>query len=367
MTKTPKQKYKIGYGGHRGNGQTDYPSLNFNEYVGKYPENTLLSIEYAIKSAAADFIEIDVVLSKDGIPMVTHSNDLRQHVFTQTLPEDKYFASQYTAKELQAMRVGRRESYDTTMPSLAEVMEAVARHNRVSKSLGRPAVELNIELKGVQGTDAPRHQTPNLAEAVKKAIEASELQPEHIILSSFAETYLKEARRVMPDIRRGMLFTSFADAEKENPIFPGDPSDPSKYEKFTPKRVKELHSALQLSAVHPEITSLVKKKEAPKEARKKVKKVKTILQMLVTDKELQSPQGKKLEVNSWFLNEKRNDDNDRTMMSAISRVSKQGLSMSIITNHVQRTRMQVNTLLKHLSSFDIDDDQPNPPASVNQR
>ncbi|MDG1288021.1 MAG: glycerophosphodiester phosphodiesterase [Rickettsiales bacterium] len=336
MTKNnPKRKYKLSIGGHRGNGQTDHPDLNANDYVQKYPENTLASIEAAIK-AGADFIEIDVVLSKDAIPMVIHGNDLREHVFKQELPEDKYFVGQYTSQELQGMRVGRRESRDATIPTLMQVMEMLAKRNRASKSRDRPAIMLNIELKGVRGTDAPRRKSPHLAEAVHKAIEASELQPEHILLSSFVQTYLKETKEVMPNIARGMLFTAVEDQGYGQKTFlhEADNGDVSCYDAFASDRVRQLHAQLELCAVHPEMTHLVR----PDDAR-------DLLTALSQDKCYRSPIGKKLAVNTWCLQENANEAMDATIMGVIERVSKCGLPLGIITNHIKRLRVLADTLL----------------------
>ncbi|HCJ76546.1 glycerophosphodiester phosphodiesterase family protein [Thermoguttaceae bacterium LCP21S3_D4] len=44
-------------------------------FSGKYPENTMLAFEKAIE-AGCDGIELDVQLSKDGIPVIVHDERL---------------------------------------------------------------------------------------------------------------------------------------------------------------------------------------------------------------------------------------------------------------------------------------------------
>lgn len=40
-------------------------------YSGKYPENTMLAFRKAVE-AGADGIELDVQLTKDGVPVIIH-------------------------------------------------------------------------------------------------------------------------------------------------------------------------------------------------------------------------------------------------------------------------------------------------------
>ena len=90
------------------------------------PENTLLSFKTAIKQGA-DGIELDVHLSKDGIPMVIHDETLERTTNGTGLVKD------LTASQLQALDAGNGEK----IPTINDVMYL----------LKEMPAELNIELK----------------------------------------------------------------------------------------------------------------------------------------------------------------------------------------------------------------------------
>ena len=100
---------------------------------GYAPENTLEAFQLAIKQGA-DGIELDVQLSKDGVPVVIHDETV-DRVTGQT-----GFVKDFTLQELKDMVVlGERfTAYpDARIPTLREVLDAV-----------RPSgIEVNIELK----------------------------------------------------------------------------------------------------------------------------------------------------------------------------------------------------------------------------
>src|SRR5436190_16478043 len=95
-----------------------------------YPENTLPAVEAALR-AGARFVEIDVQLSRDRVPMVFHDDTLMRvcgvpgAIFDYTAAELKKFrASEY-------QRFGYR--YATTrIPTLEEFAELLARHAGVT-------------------------------------------------------------------------------------------------------------------------------------------------------------------------------------------------------------------------------------------
>ena len=96
-----------------------------------FPENTLLSLEGAI-DMDADMAEIDVLLSRDGVPVVVHNERIhratggRGRVAHYTLAELKRFDFGYKFKAARGERI----------PTLEEVLELCA---------GR--IALNIEIK----------------------------------------------------------------------------------------------------------------------------------------------------------------------------------------------------------------------------
>ena len=100
---------------------------------GYAPENTLEAFALAIEQGA-DGIELDVQLSKDGIPVVIHDETIDR------VTEKKGWVKDYTLQELKDMTVLKDKfpAYtQSKIPTLKEVLEAV-------KPSG---IQVNIELK----------------------------------------------------------------------------------------------------------------------------------------------------------------------------------------------------------------------------
>lgn len=86
-------------------------ALAHRGYSAKYPENTLSSFRAAY-DLGFTHLELDVHLSKDGVPVLMH--DLRIDRTT----NGKGFVKDYTYEELKQFRVGDRE----TIPTLEEAL-----------------------------------------------------------------------------------------------------------------------------------------------------------------------------------------------------------------------------------------------------
>lgn len=121
---------------------------------GYRPEHTLASYSLAIRQCA-DVIEPDVVMTKDGVPVVRHENeisgttDVAQHpefaalkttkVVDGTTPKDGWFTEDFTLAQLRTLRAVERlpalrpanTAYNGKypIPTLAEVLD-LARHSR---------------------------------------------------------------------------------------------------------------------------------------------------------------------------------------------------------------------------------------------
>lgn len=80
-------------------------------YPVKYPENTLSSFKAAI-DLGFTHMELDVHLSKDGIPVVMHNSKIDR------MTDGKGEIRDYTFAELQQFTVGQEER----IPSLEEVL-----------------------------------------------------------------------------------------------------------------------------------------------------------------------------------------------------------------------------------------------------
>ncbi|MHB1241168.1 MAG: glycerophosphodiester phosphodiesterase family protein [Gammaproteobacteria bacterium] len=93
-------------------------------YATRYPENTLLALEAAL-GAGARFVEFDVQLSRDGIPVLLHDGDLARTTGQggQVMNLSRAALSALGAGE--PYRFGARFAHEP-IPTLAEAMELLA-------------------------------------------------------------------------------------------------------------------------------------------------------------------------------------------------------------------------------------------------
>ncbi len=147
-------------------------------------ENTLSAFEAAARHDYA--IECDVHLSRDGIPVVYHDDDLKR-LTDQTSP-----IYELTAEELAATRIGNSSDH---IPTLAEMLSVVA---------GR--VPLVIELKGTQGKD------DNLVGKVAELL--SNYRGEAAIMS-FDHWLVREFPKQAPKIPGGLTALGQSDSDIE--------------------------------------------------------------------------------------------------------------------------------------------------------
>jgi len=146
------------------------------------PENTLAAFRRA-GLERADFVELDVQESSDGVVMVAHDSDLMK-VARKPL---KIWSS--TAAQLQAVDIGSYFSSayaDQRMPTLAEALAACKGSTRV-----------DIELKNY-GHDQ------RLEERVIGVVEAAGMQ-EQVVTMSLSGTMVARMKRLRPDWSSGLL------------------------------------------------------------------------------------------------------------------------------------------------------------------
>ncbi|OEY67125.1 glycerophosphodiester phosphodiesterase [Marinobacter sp. X15-166B] len=151
---------------------------------GEAPENTLAGFEHAYRHGIRHF-ELDLVLSKDGVPMVLHDLTLERT----TGQAGK--AADYTAAELRGMDARRNTTTwprVTTIPSLTDVLAAC------------PDCEsLQLEVK----TDS-RARLNVLGNRVTELIQRENLYDRVVVTSSDA-WFLQEIQRRDRRIRRGLV------------------------------------------------------------------------------------------------------------------------------------------------------------------
>lgn len=138
-------------------------------YPVKFPENTLISFQ-AARDLGFTHLELDVHLTRDGVPVVMHDPTLKR------MTGQKGRIGQMTLEELRRLKIRGREP----IPTLHEALELVRGHMTV-----------NIEIK-----QAGRRY-PGLEEAVAKTIRQLDMNDE-VIVTSFDHLALVEFRRHMP-------------------------------------------------------------------------------------------------------------------------------------------------------------------------
>ncbi len=149
-------------------------------WSGKAPENTLSAIRMALGEPKIDSIEIDVHLSKDGVPVVIHDHRLDRTTDGSGYVKDK------TAEELKSLDAGSwfGEGFaGEPVPLLEDVLKLVNGEK-----------DLLIELKQAAG------QYEGLEEAVLKLIKAYG-QETQCRLISFDHKSLKVCTEINPQVK----------------------------------------------------------------------------------------------------------------------------------------------------------------------
>ena len=146
------------------------------------PENTLAAFQEAINNMA-DFIEIDVTLTKDGIPVVIHdSNALRTTGVNREISDMTF----YEVKQLDAGIYHSAEYAGERIPTLYEVLE-----------LAKGKIEVNIEIK-------PGNNSMEVAEKVVEAVRAKSMVSECVV-TSFEIEPLRRVKQLEPQIQVGYI------------------------------------------------------------------------------------------------------------------------------------------------------------------
>jgi glycerophosphoryl diester phosphodiesterase len=153
------------------------------------PENTLVSFEEAI-ALGAQVVELDVRLSRDGVPVVMHD------ALVDRTTDGTGFVHELSADQLAELRVGSSEA---RVPTLAEVLEAMS---------GRAAVA--IEIKNIPGDPAYDPAREPIVEAVHAELERSAFDGVPLVIS-FNPTSIEASKALAPDVPTGFLTTDLVD------------------------------------------------------------------------------------------------------------------------------------------------------------
>lgn len=146
------------------------------------PENTLSAIRKAIESGA-DYAEVDVQMTADGVLVLLHDTDLKR------VAGDSRRLDTLSYDELRKLEVGSWFGPDFAgepIPTLAEAID-----------LARGRIKLNIELKS-NGSD----QRP--AGEVARLVRAKQFESDCIV-TSFDHGALQKVKRENPQLRTGLI------------------------------------------------------------------------------------------------------------------------------------------------------------------
>jgi len=152
-----------------------------------WPENSLLAFGNAV-TLGADYLELDVHVSRDGALVVIHDPTL-ERTTTGTGP-----VRERTRAELKALRLKDRDGRVTgeRIPTLEEVVAIAAAGRR----------QLLVEIKA----DDRRQRYPGIEEQVLAILDRHGMAASTIIMAFEAETW-RRVRQLRPDVRAGALFS----------------------------------------------------------------------------------------------------------------------------------------------------------------
>lgn len=149
------------------------------------PENTLESIRTAA-SLGIDWVELDVKLTRDGVPIIFHDDELdRTTNGTGLIAMTNY-------EDLRDLDAGSwfGDSFETArIPTLEEAIDVILKHN-----LG-----LNLEIKPCPGREK------ETAEVALDQLSQYWDDLDRLLISSFQHVSLETAMDLAPDFPRGLL------------------------------------------------------------------------------------------------------------------------------------------------------------------
>lgn len=151
------------------------------------PENTMSAFKQAHQKEA-DMIELDVLLSKDKVPVVIHDNNLKKYGYPRLKVTEMMF------HELQKIDVGSWFSTDfkgEPIPALEQVLDW---------AVGK--IPLNIEIKQESVAD---QVNDGAVDIVVEQIKRFDMQ-ENVLISSFDYRVPERVKKIAPEICTGLLY-----------------------------------------------------------------------------------------------------------------------------------------------------------------
>jgi glycerophosphoryl diester phosphodiesterase len=197
-------------------GRPDLLVIAHRGQSGVYPENTLIAFKGAIQTGA-DFFELDVHLTRDGVPVVLHDAELKRTAGLEGKKiQDLTLAE---ARELDAGAWKGDQFKGERIPTLKEALEAA-----------RGRINVMVELKS---------GNPGVAEKAVEVIQETDMV-HNVIVASFSEEYIKTAREVEPQLRTLGLQSKMVEWEREDEAY-ADILGCSISEEITPELLRAVH------------------------------------------------------------------------------------------------------------------------------
>jgi glycerophosphoryl diester phosphodiesterase len=148
------------------------------------PENTMAAFSMAMERPEVQWLELDVQLSRDGVPVVIHDFTLERTTNGRGRVKDTDWAA---LKLLDAGSWKGKNYTGERIPSLSEVLD---------RTCGK--VRLNIELK-TQGD-----MYPGLPAAVIHELRKRHMQHD-VVITSFEPSALVEVKKLAPELQTGLI------------------------------------------------------------------------------------------------------------------------------------------------------------------
>ncbi|RXE56554.1 glycerophosphodiester phosphodiesterase [Methanoculleus taiwanensis] len=169
------------------------------------PENTLAAVQRGM--ACADYVEIDVHLSRDGIPVVIHDATVDRTTGGTGAVRD------FTIEEVQKLDAGRGER----IPTLREVLDQVS---------GATGLIVEIKEQGI--------------EEVVASILLENL-PENLFIVSFHDRSVATAKRLLPGAGAGLIFSEERDDPVRDAVRLGADAILPRFDLLTEDLIREAH------------------------------------------------------------------------------------------------------------------------------
>jgi len=177
------------------------------------PENSMPAFRNAamIGGGAGFWLELDAVVSSDGVPFVIHDSTLdRTTDCTGNVLETP-------AAVIEACRIDKLGVSTTLVDAPAEPAVRVPRLSEVLAFAKERGLPVNVEIKRIPGDPGYLPGNTAFATAVAETIKAAALDPAKVIVQSFDPRNLDTARAVLPDVRTSFL--TLAQANEGAPAF----------------------------------------------------------------------------------------------------------------------------------------------------